>query len=65
MNAVKAAHAYRKPWAEIAVTLGVSHQSARERWHELDEMAGGEPESARDGKAWPVGGTSTSKADKA
>ncbi len=42
LAAVRAARRHRKSWAEIAVTLGISRQSAWERWRELDdEMAAG------------------------
>jgi PASTA domain-containing protein len=37
LEAVRAARRDRKSWAEIATRLGVSRQSAWERWRELDE----------------------------
>jgi hypothetical protein len=35
--AVRAARAHRRPWAEIATRLGVTRQSAWEKWRELDD----------------------------
>jgi hypothetical protein len=40
LEAVRAARRDRKSWAEIATRLGVSRQSAWERWRELDEEPG-------------------------
>ncbi|MCW2746469.1 MAG: domain containing protein [Mycobacterium sp.] len=37
LAAVRTARAHGKSWAEIAVRLGVSRQSAWERWRDLDE----------------------------
>jgi len=37
LASVKAARRHRRSWAEIATNLGVSRQSAWERWRELDE----------------------------
>ncbi|MDT3445328.1 MULTISPECIES: PASTA domain-containing protein [unclassified Pseudofrankia] len=37
LEAVRAARFHRKSWAEIATRLGVSRQSAWERWRDLDE----------------------------
>ena len=37
--AVRTARKHRKSWAEIATKLGVSRQSAWERWRELDDEA--------------------------
>ncbi|MBN9097460.1 MULTISPECIES: PASTA domain-containing protein [unclassified Pseudonocardia] len=37
LGAVKAARAQKKSWAEIATRLGVTRQSAWERWRDLDE----------------------------
>jgi hypothetical protein len=37
LDAVRAARRDRKSWAEIATRLGVSRQSAWERWKDLDE----------------------------
>lgn len=37
LEAVRAARRDRKSWAEIATRLGVSRQSAWERWRELDD----------------------------
>jgi hypothetical protein len=63
LEAVRAARRDRKSWAEIATRLGVSRQSAWERWRELDEEPG--PPAAREqpapvavpdvvGMSWPV-----------
>lgn len=64
LEAVRAARRDRKSWAEIATRLGVSRQSAWERWRELDEEPG-PPAAAREqptpvavpdvvGMSWPV-----------
>jgi len=37
LEAVRTARGHRKTWAEIATRLGVSRQSAWERWRDLDE----------------------------
>jgi DNA invertase Pin-like site-specific DNA recombinase len=37
LEAVRAARRDRKSWAEIATRLGVSRQSAWERWKDLDD----------------------------
>ncbi|OHV35276.1 MULTISPECIES: PASTA domain-containing protein [Pseudofrankia] len=37
LEAVRAARFHRKSWAEIATRLGVTRQSAWERWRDLDE----------------------------
>src|SRR5262249_12131001 len=39
MNAVKTARVAGASWAEIATMLGVSRQSAWERWRDLDDSA--------------------------
>jgi hypothetical protein len=39
LAAVRAARRHRKSWAEIATQLGITRQSAWERWRELDEDA--------------------------
>jgi hypothetical protein len=41
--AVKTARRHGKSWAEIATKLGVTRQSAWERWRDLDEVAHLEP----------------------
>ena len=46
--AVKTARRHGKSWAEIATKLGVTRQSAWERWRDLDEAAPPEPASADD-----------------
>jgi hypothetical protein len=46
LAAVKAARANRKSWAEIATMLGMTRQSAWERWRDLD---GDERSAARQG----------------
>lgn len=43
LEAVRDARRDRRPWAEIATRLGVTRQSAWERWRELDEEAGPAP----------------------
>lgn len=42
MGAVRAARLEGRSWAEIATMLGVTRQSAWERWHDLVDSAGGE-----------------------
>jgi hypothetical protein len=46
--AVRTARRHRKSWAEIATMLGVTRQSAWERWRDLDEepMGGGSSDRA-------------------
>jgi hypothetical protein len=45
LAAVRAARRHRKSWAEIATHLGVTRQSAWERWRDLDDSPrGGESE---------------------
>lgn len=46
LEAVRAARHERRSWAEIATRLGVSRQSAWERWRELDEEVAGQPAPA-------------------
>jgi len=50
LAAVRTARLHGKSWAEIATHLGVTRQSAWERWRDLDDSPGGEqqrsPESA-------------------
>jgi PASTA domain len=41
--AVRTARRHGKSWAEIATMLGVTRQSAWERWRELDDPAGEQP----------------------
>ncbi|MCE0762245.1 PASTA domain-containing protein [Pseudonocardia kujensis] len=59
LDAVRDARVARRSWAEIATRLGITRQSAWERWRELDEEAP-EPlrraadEAARDLAARPV-----------
>jgi hypothetical protein len=49
MAAVRAARRYGKSWTEIATTMGVTRQSAWERWRDLDEPAPQrEPRPARE-----------------
>jgi len=43
-EAVRAARRSGKSWAEIAVKLGVTRQSAWERWRDVDEPASERPE---------------------
>lgn len=44
-EAVRTARAQGRSWAEIAVRLGVTRQSAWERWRDVDEGAGVQPEA--------------------
>jgi hypothetical protein len=43
LSAVRTARRQRKSWAEIAIRLGVTRQSAWEKWRDLDEEAGEPP----------------------
>lgn len=40
LSAVRAARGERKSWSEIATMLGVTRQSAWERWRDLDDATG-------------------------
>ena len=42
-EAVRSARRHGKSWAEIAVRLGVTRQSAWERWRDVDEAGGAQP----------------------
>ena len=44
LAAVRTARLHGKSWAEIATHLGVTRQSAWERWRDLDDSPGGEPQ---------------------
>jgi hypothetical protein len=49
MGAVRVARRHGKSWTEIATIMGVTRQSAWERWRDLDEPASQrEPASARE-----------------
>jgi len=54
-EAVRAARRRGKSWAEIAVRLGVTRQSAWERWREVDDVAGGDPDELASGHEPPSG----------
>jgi hypothetical protein len=43
LQAVRVARRQRKSWSEIAVSLGVTRQSAWERWRDVDEPTTAEP----------------------
>lgn len=45
-EAVRAAREQGKSWAEIALRLGVSRQSAWERWRDVDDAGGARPEDS-------------------
>jgi hypothetical protein len=45
--AVRTARRHGKSWAEIATLLGVTRQSAWERWRDLDDEARPAPRAAR------------------
>src|ERR1700735_1904452 len=44
LAAVRTARRHGKSWAEIATHLGVTRQSAWERWRDLDDSPAGEPQ---------------------
>jgi hypothetical protein len=44
LAAVRTARRHRRSWAEIATKLGVSRQSAWERWRDLDDDIPGRPD---------------------
>jgi hypothetical protein len=60
LEAVRVARRGRKSWAEIATRLGVSRQSAWERWKDLDEEPSPPPPPTRVmipnvvGMSWPL-----------
>lgn len=57
MTAVRVARQHSKSWTEIATTMGVTRQSAWERWRDLDEsVPQREPVPARE---MPAGSTVT------
>src|ERR1700730_18697453 len=43
LAAVRTARSHGRSWAEIATHLGVTRQSAWERWRDLDDSPRGEP----------------------
>jgi hypothetical protein len=49
--AVRTARRHGKSWAEIATKLGVTRQSAWERWRVLDEVAGSPPSDSESRRA--------------
>jgi hypothetical protein len=51
LDAVRGARRRRSSWAEIAIRLGVTRQSAWERWRELDEEPPAPPAEAVPGRA--------------
>ncbi|WP_019930408.1 PASTA domain-containing protein [Nocardia sp. BMG111209] len=53
LRAVHAAREYGQSWTEIATYLGVTRQSAWERWHDLDQQVVLE-QAARDAAAIPM-----------
>jgi hypothetical protein len=64
LSAVRAARRQKKSWAEIATMLGVTRQSAWERWRDLDET----PEATEDRPAagdGPAAGQSPAAGDRA
>ena len=51
LAAVRTARLHGKSWAEIATHLGVTRQSAWERWRDLDDSPGGEPQRSPESAA--------------
>jgi hypothetical protein len=51
LEAVRTARRLGKSWAEIATHLGVTRQSAWERWRDLDDSPGAEPAAVGDAAA--------------
>ena len=58
LAAVRAARQHGKSWAEIATHLGVTRQSAWERWRDLDDAPGGD-EAERDAASTVVADAAT------
>jgi hypothetical protein len=54
-QAILTARAHSKSWAEIATMLGVTRQSAWEKWHDLDAVPAEVPETVPAGES-EVGG---------
>ena len=52
-EAVRGARKQGRSWAEIAVRLGVTRQSAWERWRDIDDVAGPEPDELASGHEPP------------
>lgn len=52
-EAVRVARRQGKSWAEIAVRLGVTRQSAWERWRDVDDVAGPDPDELESGHEPP------------
>ncbi|MQY29349.1 PASTA domain-containing protein [Nocardia aurantia] len=53
LQAVRAAREYGQSWTEVATYLGVTRQSAWERWHDLDQTIATE-QAAREVAAVPL-----------
>jgi hypothetical protein len=53
LGAVRAARRHNKSWTEIATRLGVTRQSAWERWRDLDEPAAAESSAGDDPRPEP------------
>ena len=51
LAAVRTARLHGKSWAEIATHLGVTRQSAWERWRDLDDSPRGEPQLSSESTA--------------
>ncbi len=51
LGAVRTARSHRKSWAEIATRLGVTRQSAWERWRDLDDSLERQPTGPSSGRA--------------
>jgi len=51
LSAVRTARLHGRSWAEIATHLGVTRQSAWERWRDLDDSPRGEPQLSSESTA--------------
>jgi PASTA domain len=63
--AVRTARRHGKSWAEIATKLGVTRQSAWERWRDLDDDAHPEPASEEGHAEWALADVSEKLSERA
>ncbi|HEX7107163.1 MAG TPA: PASTA domain-containing protein [Acidothermaceae bacterium] len=65
LSAVREARRQEKSWAEIATKLGVTRQSAWERWRDLDEVSQPTEESPADWDRGVVGAVASELTERA